>query len=283
MFCFGSGVSEPSACSSNSMKTRFQNSRKRSHSQPGAHSGRRQPTPSPQSKKISESGPHGPGPPTDQKLFARGRRTIRSGGIPTRSQCAIETSSSPRPSSGSPAKTLTQIGSSSSFMCSKMNSQARSIAPSLKYCPNEKLPSISKKVRWKVSRPTSSMSGVRKTFCAVVRSGAGGSSRPRKNGISGCIPAETSSVERSSARGISEAEGRKTWPFDSKKARYPARISAVERMTVILEPAALPLRQPLSGREVRLVRRDLRADLLQRPPDQPRDVHLRDADLLGDL
>src|SRR5205823_13707853 len=32
-----------------------------------------------------------------------------------------------------------------------------------------------------------------------------------------------------------------------------------------------------------LVRGDLLADLLQRAPDQPRDVHLRDADLLCDL
>src|SRR5213075_2463450 len=70
------------------------------------------------------------------------------------------------------------------------------------------------------------MSGARKTFCTVVRSGAGGSSKPRKNGISGCIPAETSSVERSSARGISGAEGRNVCPFDSKKARKPARSSA---------------------------------------------------------
>src|SRR5207244_1281262 len=38
------------------------------------------------------------------------------------------------------------------------------IAPSLKYWPNEKLPCISKKVRWEPSRPTSSMSGVRKHF-----------------------------------------------------------------------------------------------------------------------
>ena len=29
-----------------------------------------------------------------------------------------------------------------------MNSVANSIAPSLKYCPNEKFPSISKNVRW---------------------------------------------------------------------------------------------------------------------------------------
>ena len=180
MFCFGSGVSEPSACSSNSMKTRFQNSRKRSQSQPGAHSARPQPTSSPQSKNISESGPHGPGPPTDQKLSARGSRTIRSGGMPIASQARTATSSSPSPSSGSPAKTVTQIRSRSSFMCSNMNSQASSIAPSLKYWPNEKLPSISKKVSVRLFRPTSSMSGVRKTFCTVVSSGAGGSSQPEE-------------------------------------------------------------------------------------------------------
>src|SRR5919201_1975119 len=69
------------------------------------------------------------------------------------------------------------------------------------------------------------MSSVRKHFCTVVRSGAGGCSRPRKNGISGCIPAVVRSVERSSARGISEAEERNWWPFDSKKARNPARSS----------------------------------------------------------
>ena len=49
-----------------------------------------------------------------------------------------------------------------------MNSFAYSIAPSLKYWPNEKLPSISKNVRWNVSSPTSSMSGVRKHFWHVV-------------------------------------------------------------------------------------------------------------------
>ena len=48
MFCFGSGVSVPSACSSYSMKTRFQNSRKRSQRvQPGRHFGSPQPSPRP--------------------------------------------------------------------------------------------------------------------------------------------------------------------------------------------------------------------------------------------
>ena len=60
-----------------------------------------------------------------------------------------------------------------------------------------------------MSSPTSSMSGVRKHFCAVVVSGAGGGSRPRKNGICGCIPAVVSRVEWSSARGTSEYDGQR--------------------------------------------------------------------------
>ena len=94
--------------------------------------------------------------------------TIRSTGMPIFFQRSIATSSGPSFSSGSPAWTLTQMRSQSSFSRSWMNSVAYSIAPSLKYWPNEKLPSISKKVRWYVSSPTSSMSGVRKHFCAVV-------------------------------------------------------------------------------------------------------------------
>jgi hypothetical protein len=77
----------------------------------------------------------------------------------------------------------------------------------LKYSPNEKLPSISKNVRWNVSRPTSSMSGVRKTFWTVASSGAGGVSRPRKYGISGCMPALLSSVEWSHSGGTREPDG----------------------------------------------------------------------------
>ena len=90
-----------------------------------------------------------------------------------------------------------------------MNSAASWIAPSLKYCPNEKFPSISKNVRCEPSSPTSSISGVRKHFCTVVVSCAGGSSRPRKNGIWGCMPAEVNRVERSSARGTRDADGQR--------------------------------------------------------------------------
>ena len=130
---------------------------------------------------------------------------------------------------GSPAWTLTQMRSQSSCSRSWMNSVAYAIAPSLKYWPNEKLPSISKNVRWNVSRPTSSMSGVRKHFWRSSCSGAGGCSRPRKYGICGCIPAVVKSVERSSARGMSGDDGQRRWPFSSKKERKPSRISAVVR------------------------------------------------------
>ena len=65
------------------MKTRFQNSRKRSQRvQPGQAVRRPQPTSAPQSQYISESGPHGPGPPTDQKFSDDGSGTIRSAGMP---------------------------------------------------------------------------------------------------------------------------------------------------------------------------------------------------------
>ncbi len=149
-----------------------------------------QPTSAPQSQYISESGPHGPGPPTDQKFSDDGSGTIRSAGIPLASQWSIASWSTSSFSPGSPAWTLIQTLSQSSLSRSWMNSVAYAIAPSLKYWPNEKLPSISKNVRWYVSSPTSSMSGVRKTFWHVVVSGAGGFSRPRKNGICGCIPAD---------------------------------------------------------------------------------------------
>ena len=115
-------------------------------------------------------------------------------------------------------------------MCSDTNSRANSIAPSLKYCPNEKLPSISKNVRWCPSRPTSSMSTVRKHFCDSVVRSAGGGSWPRKNGICGCIPAVTRSVESSPARGTSEVDGQRRWPRSSKNERKPSRSSAVVRI-----------------------------------------------------
>ena len=47
MFCFGSGVIVPSSARSYCMKTRFQYSRNRSQSQPGAQSGCPHPTSGP--------------------------------------------------------------------------------------------------------------------------------------------------------------------------------------------------------------------------------------------
>jgi hypothetical protein len=133
MFCSGSGVTVPSPPSSYSMKTRFQNSRNRSQrGHAGAQSGSPHPNSSPQSQYISESGPHGPGPPTDQKFSEVGSGTMRSGGIPMRFHSSIASSSGPSCSCGSPAWTVTQMRSQSSCMRSRTNSVASSIAPSLK-------------------------------------------------------------------------------------------------------------------------------------------------------
>src|SRR5262245_23865844 len=74
------------------------------------------------------------------------------------------------------------------------------------------------------------MSTVRKHFCDVVVSSAGGGSRPRKNGIWGCIPAVVSKVESSPARGTREYDGQRRWPRSSKNERKPSRSSAVVRM-----------------------------------------------------
>ena len=43
-----------------------------------------------------------------------------------------------------------------------------------------------------------------------------------------------SSVESSPARGMSDADGTRMWPFDSKNARYPSRSSALVRMASIV-------------------------------------------------
>ena len=146
---------------------------------------------------------------------------MRSAGIPFSSQSRIAVSSGPSLNTGSPACTVAQTRFQSSFSSFWTNSVAKAIAPSLKYWPNEKLPSISKNVRWWPSSPTSSMSCVRKHFCEVVVSGAGGGSWPRKYGICGCIPAVVSSVVLSSARGTSGQEGSRAWPRSSKKERKP--------------------------------------------------------------
>ena len=63
MFWLGSGVSVPSSARSNSMKTRFQTSRKRSHSQPGAQSGRSQPCSPPAVEVELGARPARPGRP----------------------------------------------------------------------------------------------------------------------------------------------------------------------------------------------------------------------------
>ena len=62
---------------------------------------------------ISEHGPQGPVSPPCQKFSERGSGTIRSSGTPMSRQISTDSVSSPRPSSSSPSKTVTQIRSGS--------------------------------------------------------------------------------------------------------------------------------------------------------------------------
>ena len=78
-----------------------------------------------------EHGPHGPVSAACQKFSTRGCPTIRSRGK-WRSQPWIATSSSPRPSSGSPPNTVAQRRSSEKPIRCVTNSHAKSIASSLK-------------------------------------------------------------------------------------------------------------------------------------------------------
>ena len=57
--------------------------------------------------------------------------------------------------------------------------------------------------------------------------GAGAASTPRNQRFIGCMPATMKSVVGSSAGGITEPDGRRTWPCSSKKERNPSRSSAV--------------------------------------------------------
>ncbi len=63
------------------------------------------------------------------------------------------------------------------------------------------------------------MSTVLNTFWQLVKRGAGGFSRPRKYGFSGCMPATVNSAEESCAEGTSDADGTRLWPRSSKKLR----------------------------------------------------------------
>src|SRR4051794_34596426 len=85
------------------------------------------------------------------------------------------------------------------------------------------------------------MSVVRKQRWTSATRGAGGSSRPRKYGLKGCIPAVVSSTEGSCKEGTSEAEGTIRWPRSSKNERYVLRISSA-----FMRPS-LGMRRSLGG------------------------------------
>src|SRR6266404_2334927 len=102
------------------------------------------------------------------------------------------------------------------------------MAFSLKYSPKEKLPSISKKVWWRLVKPTFSRSlclpPARTHFCAVVARVYSRFSRPRKTSLNWFIPAFVNSRVASPC-GTSDELRTRRCPLPSKKRRNPSRIS----------------------------------------------------------
>ncbi len=158
-----------------------------------------------------------PGPADrPEVLAARAAATMRSSGTPTPPRARPRRSSSPSPSWGSPAWTVTQIRSQSSRRCSRTNSVAQLDRALLEVLPEREVPEHLEEGEVVPVKPDLVDVGRPEALLVVVVSGAGGSSRPRKYGIWGCMPADVSSVEWSSGRGTSDQEGRRLWPFDSK-------------------------------------------------------------------
>ena len=122
MFFLANGSYVPSAVRLNCVNTRFQISRKRSQSQPGAQFGSSQPRSGPKSKKISLSGPHGPSP-ISQKLSSK--RLMWFSGKPI-SLCQVSYAS------WSSGYTVTYNFSLSNLMTSVKNSHAQWMASFLK-------------------------------------------------------------------------------------------------------------------------------------------------------
>src|SRR6266404_4884965 len=102
------------------------------------------------------------------------------------------------------------------------------MAFSLKYSPKEKLPSISKKVWWRLVKPTFSRSlclpPARTHFCAEVALSYSRFSRPRKTSLNWFMPALVKSRVGSPC-GTSEELRTRRWPLPSKKRRKVSRIS----------------------------------------------------------
>ena len=176
-------------------------------------------------------GPHGPGPPTDQKFSEVGSGTIRSAGIPTFCQSSIATSSGPSFSCGSPAWTVTQTRSQSSFMCSRTNSRRELDRALLEVLAEREVAEhLEERQVVTVEADLVDVDGAEDpsaTGSSAVRAEAPG--RGRTASAAAC-PHVIRSVESSPARGTSEYDGQRRWPRSSKNERKPSRSSAVVRI-----------------------------------------------------
>ena len=215
MFCAGSGVSTLTGSWSYCMNTRFQYSRKRSFSPPGqvVLLAELEPAVDVQlAARAARAGRAG----LPEVLLAGAAATIRSRGTPTDSHASIASSSGPRPSSSSPSKTVIQIFSGSIPKPSVESFQANSDGALLEVVADrevaEHLEERQVPVAW--SRRCRCR-GVRKTFWQVTSRWCGGCSRPRKYGLSGCMPGDRSAASTcrsAAARAMPTAAADGRWP-----------------------------------------------------------------------
>src|SRR5579875_460027 len=89
-----------------------------------------------------------------------------------------------------------------------------------------------------------SMSTVRNVFWQSTTRGLGGRSWPSRYGLNGTIPAMVNRTDGSYSAGMSDAEGTRRWPSDSKNDRYVSRISSVLMPMRMQSTAACGLAPP---------------------------------------
>ena len=188
--------------------------------------------------------------------------------MPIRSQAATATASSPRPSSGSPAKTVAQRRSRSSRMCSVTNSHARSAAPSLKYSPDREVAEHLEEREMArrqadlvdVGRPEALLDGREELRRRLFE--------PEEVRLQGLHARRR------------EQHGRVVGRGDERRRRAPEVALGLEEGEKALSQLCGRAHSSILGAAAH---GDLFAHLLERAADQARDVHLRDAHLRGDL
>ena len=240
MFCSGSGVSVPSACSSYSMKTRFQNSRKRSQLAAGRALGLAAAelrAPVVVHLRVGAARPGAADRPEVVATAAGG--TIRSGGMPDplpeldRDLVLAEPELRVAGEDGDPDAVRVELQVLGHELPGELDRAFLEVLAEREVAEHlEEGQVVRRRARPRRCPACGSTSG---------RSSAAARAAPRARGSTASAAASPRSSAASSgrqARGTSDADGLPQWPFDSKKERKPSRSSAVVRIRRISRCAA---------------------------------------------